>query len=74
MIGLNLCRNFIAPQPYQKTDPRPSIDQALEHVEHICAIAGHREAVGPESIGQENRSVDSGLAPSARPGMTRSSG
>lgn len=46
VIGLNLCRNFIAPQPYSKRDPRPSIEQAVEHVEHICAIAGHRAAVG----------------------------
>ena len=46
VIGLNLCRNFIPPQPYAKTDPRPTIDQAVAHVEHICEIAGHRRAVG----------------------------
>lgn len=46
VIGLNLCRNFIAPQPYSKDDPRPSIGQTVAHIEHICAIAGHRGAVG----------------------------
>jgi membrane dipeptidase len=46
VIGLNLCRNFIAPKPYASTDPRPSIAQTLAHVEHICAIAGHTRAVG----------------------------
>lgn len=46
VIGLNLCRSFIAPQPYAKADPRPSIDQAVAHVERVCEIAGHRRAVG----------------------------
>lgn len=46
VIGLNLCRNFIAPQPYSKNDPRPSIEQAVAHVEHICTLVGHRHAVG----------------------------
>lgn len=46
VIGLNLCRNFIAPQPYSKTDPRPTVDQAIAHVEHVCELAGHRGAVG----------------------------
>lgn len=46
VIGLNLCRNFIPPQPYSKSDPRPSIAQAIAHVEHICGLVGHRGAVG----------------------------
>lgn len=46
VIGLNLCRNFIAPQPYAKEDPRPTIAQAIAHVEHICELVGHRNAVG----------------------------
>jgi len=46
VIGLNLCRNFIAPQPYAKPDPRPTIEQAIAHVEHVCAVAGNRRCVG----------------------------
>ncbi|MBL8747150.1 MAG: membrane dipeptidase [Phycisphaerae bacterium] len=46
VIGLNLCRNFIAPQPYSKDDPRPTIEQTIAHVEHICGLVGHRNAVG----------------------------
>lgn len=46
VIGLNLCRNFIAPQPYKAEDPRPTIEQAIAHVEHICGLVGHRKAVG----------------------------
>jgi membrane dipeptidase len=44
IIGLNLCANFIRPG-LQRGD-RPTIDQAIAHVEHICQIAGHRRAVG----------------------------
>jgi membrane dipeptidase len=46
VIGLNLCRNFIAPLPYRKEDPRPSIEQAIAHVEHVCGVAGGRGHVG----------------------------
>lgn len=46
VIGLNLFRNFIAPSPYTSMDPRPSIAQAINHVEHISTLAGHRAAVG----------------------------
>lgn len=46
VIGLNLVRSFIAPGDYKKEDPRPTIAQAADHIEHICGIAGHRSAVG----------------------------
>lgn len=47
VIGLNLVRNFIR-TGLNRDDPtdRPSIDDAIRHVEHICEIAGHRRAVG----------------------------
>lgn len=44
VIGLNLVRNFIR-FPLAE-DERPSIDDALAHVEHICGLVGHRHAVG----------------------------
>ncbi len=43
VIGLNLCRFFLAPI---EGDYRPTIDQTVAHVEHICERAGHRRAVG----------------------------
>jgi len=43
VIGLNLCRHFLAPV---EGDERPTVDQAIAHVEHICERAGHRRAVG----------------------------
>lgn len=46
VIGLNLVRSFIPPGEYKKEHPRPTIAQAVDHVEHICAIAGHRACVG----------------------------
>lgn len=46
VVGLNLCRNFIAPRPYSNEDPRPTVAQAIAHVEHVCDVAGHRAAVG----------------------------
>lgn len=61
VIGLNLCRNFIAPQPYTKTDPRPTVGQAVAHIEHVCELAGHRRAVG---LGSD---MDGGLTASDLP-------
>ncbi|MEM1166026.1 MAG: membrane dipeptidase [Planctomycetota bacterium] len=46
VIGLNLVRNFIARGLDPKTPQRPTIDAALDHVEHICAIAGNTNHVG----------------------------
>jgi membrane dipeptidase len=47
VIGLNFVRNFIR-TGLDRSDPndRPSIDDAVRHVEHICAIMGHRRGVG----------------------------
>jgi membrane dipeptidase len=47
VIGLNLVRNFIRTGLDPK-DPgdRPTIDEAVAHVEHICEIQGHRRGVG----------------------------
>ncbi|HBS29869.1 MAG TPA: hypothetical protein DEB06_10580 [Phycisphaerales bacterium] len=69
VIGLNLIRNFIAPQPYASADPRPSVERALDHVEHICAIAGHRRCVG---LGSD---MDGGISAHDLPaGIERPSG
>lgn len=47
VIGLNLVRNFIR-SGLNREDPndRPSIDEAADHVEHICSVMGHRRGVG----------------------------
>lgn len=47
VIGLNLVRNFIR-SGLNREDPndRPSIDEAADHVEHICTVMGHRRGVG----------------------------
>lgn len=47
VIGLNLVRNFIR-SGLNREDPndRPSVDEAADHVEHICSVMGHRRGVG----------------------------
>ncbi len=47
VIGLNLIRNFIK-TGLDRKDPndRPSIDDCVAHVEHVCEIAGDRWCVG----------------------------
>jgi membrane dipeptidase len=47
VIGLNLVRNFIR-TGLKRDDPndRPSVDEAVAHVEHICGLQGHRRGVG----------------------------
>ncbi|MCC7388681.1 MAG: dipeptidase [Phycisphaerales bacterium] len=47
MVGLNLVRNFIK-TGLNRNDPkdRPSIADTIAHVEHVCAIMGHRRGVG----------------------------
>jgi membrane dipeptidase len=47
VIGLNLVRNFIR-TGLNREDPndRPSIDEAIGHVEHVCGIMGRRSGVG----------------------------
>jgi len=48
VIGLNLCRGFLHIDPSWKPGDgnRPTLDQTLAHVEHICALVGHTRAVG----------------------------
>ena len=42
VIGLNLFRRFLA----SGEDPRPTVDDAIAHVERICEIQGDRRGVG----------------------------
>lgn len=44
MIGLNLVRSFI--RAGLGRAERPALAEAIDHVEHVCAIVGHRGAVG----------------------------
>ncbi|MDX2116052.1 MAG: membrane dipeptidase [Planctomycetota bacterium] len=46
VIGLNLVRAFIPPRADNPGDPRPTIAEAVDHVERICELAGHRGCVG----------------------------
>ncbi|MBL9030320.1 MAG: membrane dipeptidase [Phycisphaerae bacterium] len=64
VIGLNLCAPFIRPG-LAKGD-RPTIVEAIDHVEHVCALVGHRRAVvlgsdmdGGFSAEQLPRGIDS---------------
>jgi len=47
IIGLNLVKYFIR-TGLDRKDPedRPTVDEAVEHVERICTIMGHRRGVG----------------------------
>ncbi len=47
LVGLNLVRNFIR-TGLDKHDPndRPTVAEAIDHVEHVCQIMGHRRGVG----------------------------
>lgn len=47
IVGLNLVRNFIR-TGLDRTNPkdRPTIDETIAHVEHVCAVMGHRRGVG----------------------------
>lgn len=44
VIGLNLCAPFV--RTGLKEGERPSVEEALRHVEHICDLVGHRRCVG----------------------------
>ncbi len=44
VIGLNLYAPFVRND--LPPGHRPTIDNAVAHIEHICTITGHREAVG----------------------------
>ena len=46
VIGLNLIRNFLVRIESSSNPYRPTIDETLAHVEHICEIAGSTEHVG----------------------------
>lgn len=52
VIGLNLFAPFLAPgyslEPgfNEANAPRPSVEEALRHVERVCELAGHTRAVG----------------------------
>lgn len=47
LVGLNLVRNFIR-AGLKRDDPndRPTIAEAINHVEHVCEIMGRRDGVG----------------------------
>jgi membrane dipeptidase len=47
VIGLNLVRNFIR-SGLNRDDPadRPTIDEAVAHVDHMAEVMGHRRGVG----------------------------
>ncbi|MCA9310950.1 MAG: dipeptidase [Phycisphaerales bacterium] len=44
IIGLNLARNFI--RHTLEGRERPSVDEAIRHVERVCFLTGHKRAVG----------------------------
>ncbi|RMH12634.1 MAG: peptidase M19, partial [Planctomycetota bacterium] len=46
IVGLNLVRQFIR-TGLDRNDPtdRPSVEDAVRHVEHVCEIMGHRRGV-----------------------------
>ncbi len=46
VIGLNLFAKFLRREPPHKGVGRPTIEHALDHVERVCAVAGHKRAVG----------------------------
>lgn len=45
VIGLNLVRNFIRRGLTEDDGIRPSVSEAIDHVEHICDLAGSTEHV-----------------------------
>jgi len=46
VVGLNLYGKFLRQHPPHEGEGRPTIDHALDHVERVCAVIGHRRAVG----------------------------
>jgi membrane dipeptidase len=62
VIGLNLYGKFLNGSP----DRRPTLDDAVAHIEHICRVAGHRNGVG---LGSD---LDGGFSADKLPqGITR---
>lgn len=46
VIGLNLCANFIRHDLDKSKGERPTIARAIDHVECVCELMGHRRGVG----------------------------
>ncbi|VAX36995.1 Microsomal dipeptidase, partial [hydrothermal vent metagenome] len=47
MVGLNLVRNFIKTGlDRHSTNDRPTINETIAHVEHVCSVMGHRRGIG----------------------------
>ena len=47
MVGLNLVRNFIKTGlDRHNPNDRPTIEETLDHVEHVCCVMGHRRGIG----------------------------
>ncbi|MEM9065301.1 MAG: membrane dipeptidase [Planctomycetota bacterium] len=44
VVGLNLCASFL--RDGLKRGDRPSIDDCIRHVEHLCEVMGHKDGVG----------------------------
>lgn len=45
IVGVNLFTNFLYRDP-SNPDSRATIEHALDHIEHLCAVAGNRQQVG----------------------------
>jgi len=46
VIGLNLCASFIRHGLDKAKGERPTISEAIDHVERVCELMGHRNGVG----------------------------
>lgn len=46
VIGLNLFAKFLRKAPPHEGEGRPTIDHALDHIERVCAVIGHKRSVG----------------------------
>lgn len=55
IVGLNLCSKFLVPEG------RATIADCIRHIEHVCAIMGHRHGV---ALGSD---ADGGFAPTQLP-------
>lgn len=61
VIGLNLFSAFLRPGLTPQKPGRATVDEALDHVEHLCGVAGHRRHLG---LGSD---MDGGFAASLLP-------
>lgn len=46
VIGLNLFAKFLRKDPPHEGAGRPTLDHALDHIERVCAVIGHKRSVG----------------------------